>query len=72
MRDLCVLLPLLYLVMFLAVGQPLTLVLIGALAQAIMLPLLCLAALYFHYRQTDVGVADRAACGPACCGWPRC
>ncbi len=52
-RVSCVLLPLLYLVMYVVVGQPLTLVLVGALAQAIMLPLLCLAALYFHYRQTE-------------------
>jgi len=30
----------------------LTLVFIGALAQALMLPFLCFAALYFHYAQT--------------------
>ncbi len=52
-RISCVLLPVLYLLLYLLVGQPLTLVLVGALAQAIMLPLLCLAALYFHYRQTE-------------------
>ena len=39
--------------MFLFVKQPLRLVLIGALAQALMLPLLCLSAVYFHHRRVD-------------------
>jgi Mn2+/Fe2+ NRAMP family transporter len=43
------LLPIIYLLLFLSVEMPLHLVLIGALAQALMLPLLCLAALYFHH-----------------------
>ena len=47
------LLPLVYLLLFFVVGRPLRLVLIGALAQALMLPLLCLAALYFHYWRVD-------------------
>lgn len=49
----CVALPAIYLSLFLAVGEPLGLVVIGGLAQAIMLPLLCLAALHFHHRCLD-------------------
>ncbi len=52
----CVGLPALYFIFFIAVGKPLTLVFIGALAQALMLPLICFAALYFHYRVTDPAV----------------
>jgi len=48
----CVLIPGLYFVFYVSVGKPLTLVFIGALAQALMLPFLCFAALYFHYFQT--------------------
>jgi len=51
-RRACVLIPMLYFVFYVSVGQPLTLVFIGALAQALILPFLCFAALYFHYRQT--------------------
>ncbi|HYE31641.1 MAG TPA: Nramp family divalent metal transporter [Methylomirabilota bacterium] len=46
----CVLLPALYLVFFLTISKPLTLVTVGAIAQAVMLPLLALAALYFHRK----------------------
>jgi Mn2+/Fe2+ NRAMP family transporter len=46
------LLPIVYLTLFVFVKRPLHLVLIGALAQALMLPLLCLAALYFHHRES--------------------
>lgn len=45
------LLPLLYLFIYLNIQEPLNLVLIGALAQALMLPLLCLASLYFHHQR---------------------
>ncbi|MDG1891249.1 MAG: Nramp family divalent metal transporter [Verrucomicrobiota bacterium] len=48
----CVLIPMLYFIFYLSVGKPLTLVFIGALAQALMLPFLCFAALYFYYFQT--------------------
>ena len=51
-RRACILIPLLYFIFYVSVGQPLTLVFIGALAQALMLPFLCFAALYFHYAQT--------------------
>ena len=52
----CVLLPVLYFVIFVVVGGPLTLVLIGAVAQGLMLPLLCLAALYFHHKKSKRSV----------------
>jgi len=48
----CVSLPILYLVIYAAVGAPVDLVRVGAVAQALMLPLLALAALYFLYFQT--------------------
>lgn len=51
-RYSCLLLPAVYFVFFVSVGQPLYLVFAGALAQGIMLPLLAGAALYFHYSQT--------------------
>jgi Mn2+/Fe2+ NRAMP family transporter len=46
-------LPIVYLLIFFFVGKPLSLVVIGALAQALMLPLLCGAALYFHHARMD-------------------
>jgi manganese transport protein len=46
----CVLLPLLYLTFFMVISKPLTLVTIGAIAQAVMLPLLAFAAVYFSRR----------------------
>ena len=39
--------------MFIFVPKPVTLVLVGGVAQALMLPLLAIAALYFRYKQTD-------------------
>ena len=41
-----------YLVVYLFVGKPVLLVLIGAVAQALMLPFLALAALHFRHRET--------------------
>ncbi|MBT5707338.1 Nramp family divalent metal transporter [Verrucomicrobia bacterium] len=52
----CVALPTLYFIFYVAVGKPLTLVFIGAIAQALMLPLLCFAALYFHFNATDKAI----------------
>lgn len=52
----CVALPALYFVFYLSVGKPLTLVFIGALAQALMLPLICFAAIYFHFTATDPAI----------------
>jgi hypothetical protein len=37
----------------LIVGEPVSLVFVGALAQGLMLPFLAGAALYFRYRRTD-------------------
>lgn len=51
-RIACVVLPALYCVFYLSVGKPVTLVTIGAVAQALMLPFLSFAALYFLYRGT--------------------
>ncbi len=47
----CVLLPVLYFAIYMLVGKALVLVFVGAIAQSIMLPLLCGAALYFHHRK---------------------
>ena len=52
-RISCVALPLTYLLLFLVMEKPLTLVMIGALAQALMLPLLCVSALFFHHSRVD-------------------
>jgi hypothetical protein len=51
-RWTCIGLPVLYLVIFAAVGSPVSLVTVGAVAQALMLPLLALAALYSLYVET--------------------
>jgi manganese transport protein len=55
-RIACIAIPALYLIFYLTIPEPVTLVFIGALAQALMLPLLCFAALYFLYRQTPAGL----------------
>lgn len=53
-RLACLALPILYFIIFAFTGgKPLTLVTIGALAQAVMLPLLCFVAFYFHFTATD-------------------
>ena len=52
-KIVCVALPALYFFFYMLVGKPLTLVFIGALAQALMLPLICFAAIYFHFTTTD-------------------
>ena len=44
--------PALYFFAFVSIGSPVSLVLVGAIAQALMLPLLCIAALYHLYRHT--------------------
>lgn len=51
-RIVCVALPILYCALFLSLSQPVTLVTVGAVAQALMLPFLCLMALYYLYRET--------------------
>ena len=48
----CLALPALYCLFYLTVGKPVTLVTVGAVAQALMLPFLSFAALYYLYRDT--------------------
>ena len=48
----CVLLPIAFTTVFLVIGQPVSLVFVGALAQGLMLPFLAYAALYFRTRHT--------------------
>jgi manganese transport protein len=49
----CILLPTAFAVVYLSLGDPVSLVFVGALAQGMMLPFLGLAALYFHFRRTE-------------------
>ena len=49
----CVILPTAFTSVYLLVGEPVSLVFVGALAQGLMLPFLALAALYFHYYRTE-------------------
>jgi Mn2+/Fe2+ NRAMP family transporter len=48
-----VLLPLVFLLLYVLFGNPLDLVLMGAVGQAVMLPLLCGATLYFHHNRME-------------------
>jgi Mn2+/Fe2+ NRAMP family transporter len=52
----CVLLPCAFAAVFLLVGEPVSLVFVGALAQGLMLPFLAGAALYFRYRRTEAAL----------------
>ena len=49
----CIAVPLVCAGVYLFVGAPVSLVLVGGVAQALMLPFLAGAALYFRYKQTD-------------------
>jgi Mn2+/Fe2+ NRAMP family transporter len=60
-RIACVVLPALFCIFYLSVGKPVTLVTIGAVAQALMLPFLSFAALYFLYKQTHEQLRPSAA-----------
>lgn len=60
-RIACVVLPALFCIFYLSVGRPVTLVTIGAVAQALMLPFLSFAALYFLYKQTHEQLRPSAA-----------
>jgi Mn2+/Fe2+ NRAMP family transporter len=53
-RIACIGLPALYFIFFVTIEDPVALVLVGAIAQALMLPFLCFGALYFLYRETDI------------------
>jgi Mn2+/Fe2+ NRAMP family transporter len=56
----CVVLPFAFTTVFLLWGEPVSLVLIGGLAQGMMLPFLAFAAVYFHYRRTDAALLPGA------------
>ena len=49
----CVAVPVFCAVVYFLIGAPVSLVLVGGVAQALMLPFLSIAALYFRYKQTD-------------------
>ncbi|MDE2680960.1 MAG: Nramp family divalent metal transporter [Verrucomicrobiota bacterium] len=49
----CIVVPMVCAGVYLFVGAPVSLVLVGGVAQALMLPFLAGAALYFRYKQTD-------------------
>jgi hypothetical protein len=51
-RTLCVAFPVIWTGLYLLVGEPLTLVLVGAIAQGLMLPFLAILALRLHYKHT--------------------
>ncbi len=52
----CVVLPVAFATVYLILGDPMSLVFVGALAQGVMLPFLGFAALYLHYRRTDAAL----------------
>jgi len=49
----CIAIPVFCTLVYLFIPQPVTLVLLGGVAQALMLPILAIAALYFRHKQTD-------------------
>jgi Mn2+/Fe2+ NRAMP family transporter len=52
-RGLCVVFPTVALIMYIFVGNPATMVMIGGLAQAVTLPIISGATLYLRHRRTD-------------------
>ncbi len=52
-RWLCGLVPISWTILYVAWGSPVTLVIVGAVAQGLMIPFLALAALWLNHRQTD-------------------
>jgi Mn2+/Fe2+ NRAMP family transporter len=52
-RSCSIVIPLLCCLLFIIVGKPMSMVLIGGVAQALMLPFLAGAALYYRYRKID-------------------
>jgi hypothetical protein len=52
-RLLCVVFPVVDFLLFLWVGNPLKMVIIGGIAQALTLPMIAAAAVYMRYRRTD-------------------
>ncbi len=60
-RWTCVLLPLVYFVLYVTIGAPVKLVLVGALAQALMLPLLAATTLHLLHRCVEPELRPRPA-----------
>jgi hypothetical protein len=60
-RWTCLLLPVVYFAVFMTVGAPVSLVLVGALAQALMLPLLAGTTVYLLYRRSEPVLRPRFA-----------
>lgn len=58
-RKVSAALPVVYAALFLFVAKPVKLVFIGALAQAFMLPLLCVATLYFYHVRMERQLTPR-------------
>jgi Mn2+/Fe2+ NRAMP family transporter len=60
-RLFCIIFPIIDLALFLWVGNPLKMVIIGGVAQALTLPMLGAAAIYLRYRRTDQRLAPGKA-----------
>lgn len=52
-RFFCIATPILDLVLYMAIGNPVQMVIIGGFVQALTLPMIAAAALFFRYRRTD-------------------
>jgi Mn2+/Fe2+ NRAMP family transporter len=59
-RLLCIGFPILNLVLFLWVGNPVAMVMIGGVAQALTLPMIATAAVYLRFKRTDPRITSRA------------
>lgn len=55
-RNVCLILPFVYYAFYITVKKPVHLVFAGAIAQGLILPLLCFAALYYHYREREASI----------------
>jgi manganese transport protein len=53
LKQMCVIVPLAWTILYLIWGSPVTLVFVGAVAQGLMIPFLALAALWLNLRRTD-------------------
>lgn len=60
-RIACVALPALFCIFYLTISKPVTLIAVGAIAQALMLPVISFAALYFLYFQTHEQLRPRGS-----------
>lgn len=56
-RVFCVTFPLLDLVLYLIIGNPLAMVIVGGIAQALTLPMIAAAAVWLRFRRTDARLA---------------